>query len=168
MSAVESFGTPVVTNTGGSGAKYLTFTLAGEDYALPVLEVREIIQMVDVTPVPQVAAHVRGVINLRGKVIPLIDLRTRLGFPTQADTERTCVIVVEVQAGPSQALCGVIVDAVSDVLTIPAHDIEDTPDLGGRVHAECIRGLAKVKGRVTILLDLDVLLRSTCDCRTHA
>jgi purine-binding chemotaxis protein CheW len=160
MSAVETSATSAAADKVTSGTKYLTFALADEEYGLPVLKVREIIQMMDVTAVPQVASHVRGVINLRGKVIPVIDLRTRFGFPGQADTERTCVIVVEVQAGAAKTLSGVVVDAVSDVLNIPPQDIEETPDFGSRVNSECIRGLAKVKGRVKILLDLDVVLSS--------
>jgi purine-binding chemotaxis protein CheW len=142
------------------GGKYLTFALAEEEYGLPVLKVREIIQMMDVTAVPEVASYVRGVINLRGKVIPVIDLRARFGFPGQPDTERTCVIVVEVTTEAGKTLSGIVVDAVSDVLNIPEGDIEETPNFGGRVDAACIRAMAKVKERVIILLDLDTVLGS--------
>jgi purine-binding chemotaxis protein CheW len=144
-----------------AAGKFLTFALADEEYCAPVLKVREIIQMMDVTPVPHVARHVRGVINLRGKVIPVVDLRTRLGLPAQPDTAHTCIIVVEVAVGATAALAGIVVDAVSDVLSIPAQDIEDVPDFGGRADVACIRGMAKVKDRVKIVLDLDVVLGGT-------
>ena len=134
--------------------KYLTFALADEEYGVPVLKVREIIQMLDVTAVPQVAGYVRGVINLRGKVIPVIDLRTRLGLPAQPDTGRTCVIVVETAI----SLSGLVVDAVSDVLSVPEQDIEEVPNFGGRADVTCVSGMAKVKDHVKILLDLDVVL----------
>jgi purine-binding chemotaxis protein CheW len=134
--------------------KYLTFALADEEYGIPVLKVREIIQLMDVTAVPQVAGYVRGVINLRGKVIPVVDLRTRLGLPAQPDTARTCVVVVETAA----SLSGLVVDAVSDVLSIPEQDIEDVPNLGGRADVTCISGMAKVREHVKILLDLDIVL----------
>ena len=92
------------------------------------------------------------------QVIPVVDLRTRFGFPEQPDGARTCVIVVEVATGAATSLCGVVVDAVLDVLHIPAHDIEEMPNLGGHVDAACVRGIAKVKDGVRILLDLDVAL----------
>lgn len=138
--------------------KFLTFALADEEYCVPVLKVREIIQMMDVTSVPHVARYMRGVINLRGKVIPVIDLRTRLGLPAQPDTAQTCIIVVEVAAAAAVALTGIVVDAVSDVLSIPEQDIEEVPDFGGRADAACIRGMAKFRDRVKIVLDLDVVL----------
>ena len=137
-----------------AAGKYLTFALAGEEYGAPVLKVREIIQMMDVTAVPHVAGYVRGVINLRGRVIPVIDLRTRLGFPAQPDTARTCVIVVEA----ASSLTGIVVDAVSDVLNIPQQDIDEVPAFGGRADVACICGIAKVKDGVKILLDLDAVL----------
>ena len=152
--------TAAVSRTAGLAGKYLTFALADEEYGLPVLKVREIIKMMDITEVPQVPVHVKGVLNLRGKVIPVIDLRARFGFAGQADTERTCVIVVEVTTEAGKTLSGIVVDAVSDVLNIPEGDIEETPNFGGRVDAACIRAMAKVKERVIILLDLDAVLGS--------
>jgi purine-binding chemotaxis protein CheW len=120
--------------------KYLTFALAQEEYGLPVLRVREIIKIMDITAVPQVPAHVKGVINLRGKVIPIVDLRLK----------------VELEA--RRLMLGVIVDSVSDVLNIAADEIEATPDFGERLDTTYMRGVAKIKGKVKILLDLDRIL----------
>ncbi len=138
--------------------KYLSFALADEEYCLPVLKVREIIKAMDITQVPQVPAHVRGVINLRGKVIPVVDLRLKFGFPAQDYTERTCIIVVDVSMGGVNALMGIVVDAVSEVLNIPATEIDQTPDFGGQVTTDFILALARVRGSVKILLDLDRVL----------
>jgi purine-binding chemotaxis protein CheW len=142
------------------GGKYLTFSLGNEEYGLPVMKVREIIKVMDITQVPQVAAHVLGVINLRGRVIPVIDLRRKFGFPAQAYTERTCIIVVEVRTAASQVLMGVVVDAVSEVLNVAAAEIDDTPEFGGQQATDYLLGLAKVKGTVKILLDLDRVLQT--------
>jgi purine-binding chemotaxis protein CheW len=138
--------------------KYLTFVLSEEEYGLPVLKVREIIKVMDITQVPQVPAHVRGVINLRGKVIPVIDLRLKFGFESQDYTERTCIIVVEVDLGSSKVMMGIVVDSVSEVLNLTGNEIDDTPDFGERVTTDYMCGLAKVKGTVKILLDLDKVL----------
>lgn len=135
--------------------KYLTFALAGEEYGLPVLKVREIIKILDITVVPQAPPHVKGVINLRGKVIPVVDLRLKFGFMSQEYDEHTCIIVVEVALQSSSVMMGVVVDAVSEVLTITPDEIEQTPDFGEHVNTEFIKGVAKIKGRVKFLLDLD-------------
>ena len=135
--------------------KYLTFALAGEEYGLPVLKVREIIKILDITAVPQAPQHVKGVINLRGKVIPVVDLRLKFGFASQDYDERTCIIVIEVALQSSKVMMGVVVDAVSEVLTITADEIEATPEFGEHVNTEFMRGVAKIKGRVKFLLDLD-------------
>jgi purine-binding chemotaxis protein CheW len=141
-----------------SGGKFLTFTLGNEEYGVPVLKVREIIKVMDITQVPQVADHVLGVINLRGRVIPVIDLRRKFGFPVQEHTERTCIIVVEVGVAATKVLMGVVVDAVSEVLNVAASEIDDTPQFGGQQATDYLLGLAKVKGTVKILLDLDRVL----------
>jgi purine-binding chemotaxis protein CheW len=138
--------------------KYLTFALSNEEYGLPVLKVREIIKMMDITPVPQVPSHVRGVINLRGKVIPVVDLRLKFSFPSQNYTERTCIIVVEVVLTSARVMMGIIVDHVSEVLSIAPEEIEQTPEFGERVQTDYMKGIAKVKGKVKILLDLDRVL----------
>jgi len=140
--------------------KYLTFALAGEEYGLPVLKVREIIKMLDITAVPQAPAHVKGVINLRGKVIPVVDLRLKFGFPARDYDERTCIVVVEVSLETSKVMMGVVVDAVSEVLTIAGDEIEATPDFGQHVNTDFMRGVAKVKGRVKFLLELDRIFGS--------
>jgi purine-binding chemotaxis protein CheW len=135
--------------------QYLFFSLAAEEYGLPVLKVREIIKMMSVTPVPQSPAHVKGVINLRGTVIPVSDLRVRFGAPAREYDERTCIIVIEVDLGSSKSLLGVVVDVVSEVVGIGADEIEPTPDFGDHVHTEFLRGIATVKGKVKLLLDPD-------------
>jgi purine-binding chemotaxis protein CheW len=144
----------------GLAGKYLAFALGYEEYGLPVLKVREIIKVMDITRVPQVAAHVRGVINLRGKVIPIIDLRLKFGFPAQDDSERTCIIVVEVSQSGAKVMMGIVVDSVSEVLNIAGADIDEAPDFGDRTRTDYILALAKVKGTVKILLDLDRVLGS--------
>lgn len=155
--AHEAAGTDAQT-TAALGGKYLTFSLANEEYGLPVMKVREIIKVMDITQVPQVADHVLGVINLRGKVIPVIDLRRKFGFPAQAYTERTCIIVAEIGAAASKVLMGVVVDSVSEVLNVAGAEIDATPQFGGQQATDYLLGLAKVKGTVKILLDLDRVL----------
>jgi len=138
--------------------KYLTFALATEEYGLPVLKVREIIKLMPITAVPQVPHHVRGVINLRGKVIPVIDLRLKFGLPSQDDTEQTCIIVVQVTTAHEKVMMGLLVDGVSEVLNIATSDIEDPPAFGERICTDYMRGVAKIKGTVKILLDIDRVL----------
>ncbi len=138
-----------------AGGKYLTFALGNEEYGLPVLKVREIIKVMDITQVPQVPGHVRGVINLRGRVIPVIDLRLKFGFPGRENTDHTCIIVVDVA---HLGMIGIVVDSVSEVLNVAGSDIDHAPDFGDRVSTDYILGLAKVKNTVKILLDLDRVL----------
>ncbi len=138
--------------------KYLTFMTGGEEYGLPVLKVREIIKMMNITVVPQVPACVRGVINLRGKVIPVTDLRLKFGFPPHDATDETCIIVVEVATPTGKTMMGLLVDGVSEVLNIQVQEIEDTPTFGADVCTDYMRGVAKVKGTVKILLDIDRVL----------
>lgn len=140
--------------------KYLTFTLVGEAYGIGILKIREIIGMMPITTVPHVPAFVKGVINLRGKVIPVIDLRLRFGIPAMAYTERTCIIVVQIDQPDSVLNIGIVVDTVSEVLNIPDTDIEDTPAFGTRVNTDYILGMAKIDGGVKILLDIDRVLSS--------
>ena len=147
-----------VPATSALAGKYLTFALGDEEYGVQVLKVREIIKMMDITSVPQVPRYVKGLINLRGKVIPVVDLRLKFSFPEHGYTERTCIIVVEVALAASNVMMGIIVDAVSEVLTIATDEIEHTPEFGERVTTDYMKGVAKVKGRVKILLDLDRVL----------
>lgn len=156
--AVEDHGTQAGFVAAALAGKYLTFALGAEEYGLPVLKVREIIKVMDITQVPQVPSHVRGVINLRGKVIPVIDLRAKFGFPPQDYTERTCIVVVDVAMAGTRVMLGVVVDAVSEVLNVAAAEIDHAPEFGDRVTTDYMLGLAKVKGTVKILLDLDRVL----------
>ena len=153
--APREAGSAATHEIAGLAGKYLTFALAGEEYGLPVLKVREIIKILDITAVPQTPSHVKGVINLRGKVIPVVDLRLKFGFTPQDYDERTCIIVVEVALQTSKVMMGVVVDAVSEVLTIATDEIEATPRFGEHVNTEFMKGVAKIKGRVKFLLDLD-------------
>jgi len=138
--------------------KYLTFTLADEDYGLEILKVREIIGMMDITAVPQTPEYVKGVINLRGRVIPVIDLRLKFGLEAAEYGERTCIIVVEVQSHHGSIQMGVVVDSVSEVLNISGDDIEPSPSFGTRLKTQYILGIAKAKGTIKILLDIDRVL----------
>jgi len=140
--------------------KYLVFELGREEFGIRVLKVREIMGIQDITAVPQTPVHVKGVINLRGKVIPVVDLRLKFGLPEAEYTQRTCVIVVQVQTGAVSTLMGIVVDGVAEVLNLVAGDIEDTPDFGQGVETPYIFGMAKVKGKVKILLDIDQVLSS--------
>ena len=146
---------------GRLAGKYMTFKLGDEEYGLGILRVREIIGLMDITRVPRTREFIRGVINLRGKVIPVIDLRVKFGFPPQDYTERTCVVVVEVSMAAGKVMMGVIVDSVSEVINISADEIENTPPFGDRVDTSYMRGVAKVKGTVKVLLDLDRVVENT-------
>ena len=138
--------------------KYLTFTLADEEYGIGILKIREIIGMMSITSVPQTPPFVKGVINLRGKVIPVVDLRLRFGMQEIEYTERTCIIVVEIKGQTVTVQIGIVVDAVSEVLNIKGEDIEDTPTFGTKLDTEYILGMAKMEGSVKILLDIDRVL----------
>lgn len=140
--------------------KYLTFTLAEEEYGIGILEIKEIIGMLPITSVPQTPDFVKGVINLRGKVIPVMDLRLRFGMPPIDYTERTCIIVVEIAGPSSTILVGIVVDAVSEVLNIKGDNIEKTPTFGTKLNTDYILGMAKIEGGVKILLDIDQVLSS--------
>lgn len=140
--------------------KYLTFTLAGEEYGISILKVKEIIGLMVITMVPQTPGYVKGVINLRGKVIPVMDLRLKFGMPAMTYTERTCIIVVEIRADAASILIGIVVDAVSEVLNIKAGDIEETPNFGSRLQTDYILGLAKAGEGIKILLDIDRVLQA--------
>jgi purine-binding chemotaxis protein CheW len=138
--------------------KYLTFSLAGEEYGIGILKIREIIGMLSVTSVPETPAFVKGVVNLRGKVIPVIDLRLRFSMPNMDYTERTCIIVVEIQSNGVVVPMGIVVDGVSEVLNVPSEDIEDAPSFGNTVNTDYILGLAKVGKGVKLLLNIDKVL----------
>lgn len=138
--------------------KYLTFTLANEEYGIGILKIKEIIGMMPITTVPRTPEFVKGVINLRGKVIPVMDLRLRFGMEAMDYTERTCIIVAEIEGASGTVMIGVVVDSVSEVLNIKVEDIEDTPAFGTKLDTEYILGMAKMEGGVKILLDIDQVL----------
>jgi len=138
--------------------KYLTFSLADEEYGIGILKVKEIIGLLPVTTIPQAPPFVKGVINLRGKVIPVIDLRLRFGIEEVEPTDRTCIIVVEVQGPSGQIQMGLVVDSVSEVINIKAEDIEETPSFGAALESDYILGMAKLNGGVKILLEIDKVL----------
>jgi len=140
--------------------KYLTFSLLGEEYGIGILKVKEIIGMMPITTVPLIPNFVKGVINLRGKVIPVVDLRLKFGMEEIDYTERTCTIVVEIASQAGSILIGVVVDSVSEVLNIKGADIEGTPNLGARLDTDYILGMAKINGGVKILLNIDKVLGS--------
>ena len=138
--------------------KYLTFELANEEYGIGILKVKEIIGMMPITSVPQTPGFIKGVINLRGKVIPVVDLRLKFGIEEMDYTERTCIIVVEMAVEAGHAVIGIVVDAVSEVLNIKGEDIEDTPSFGTSLTTDYILGMAKMEGGVKILLDINRVL----------
>ena len=138
----------------GEGGKFLTFFLAGEEYGLEILRVREIIGMQPITRVPRTPAAVRGVINLRGKVIPIVDLRRKFGMDGTDDSERTCIIVVQAQG----VEFGVVVDRVSEVADVAGQDVEEAPAFGTDVDTEFLLGIAKTENGVKLLLDIERVL----------
>jgi len=149
-----------VKSMGGKEGKYLTFSLAGEEYGISILKVKEIIGIMAITPVPQTPGYVKGVINLRGKVIPVIDLRLKFEMESADYTERTCIIVVEISAADRKIMMGIVVDSVSEVLNIKLGEIADTPTFGAKMDTAYILGMAKMGGGVKILLDIDRVLSS--------
>lgn len=138
--------------------KYLTFNLDGEDFGIGILKTKEIIGMMPITSVPQTPGYVKGVINLRGRVIPVIDLRLKFGMDEAQYNDRTCIIVVEVSSKVGTVQFGIVVDSVSDVVNINGQDIEETPELGRSLDRECILGMAKLNGGVNILLNIDEVI----------
>jgi purine-binding chemotaxis protein CheW len=140
--------------------KFLTFELAEEEYGIEILKVREIIGLLSITPVPRTPAYVRGVINLRGKVIPVVDLKLKFGMNRSEDTRETCIIVVEVTHADDKILTGILVDRVREVLDIKSENIEDAPEMGEGVETDFIKGMGKTGDRVSILLDIDGVLNS--------
>ncbi len=143
---------------GERAGKYLVFHLGREEFGIQVLKVREIMGIQDITAVPQTPAYLKGVINLRGKVIPVVDLRLKFGLPELEYSQRTCIIVVQVAGEAGPLLMGIVVDGVAEVLNLAEADIEDTPEFGEEVAVTYLLGMAKIKGKVKILLDIDQVL----------
>lgn len=142
----------------GLAGKYLTFRLANEEYGLEIMKVQEIIGMMPVTQVPRVADYVRGVINLRGRIIPTIDLRTKFGLERIPDTDKTCIIVVEIMSAKGKVSVGIIVDEVAEVLDVGESEVDHAPEFGTSLSMDFILAVGIVKGGVKILLDIDKVL----------
>ena len=134
--------------------QYLTFVLAGEMFAIGILAIKEIIEYGHLTAVPMMPASVRGVINLRGAVVPVMDLQARFGRAASAVTKRTCIVIVETGDADDGQVIGVVVDAVNEVLDLPASDIEPPPSFGSAIRSDFVCGMAKVRGKFVIVLDV--------------
>lgn len=141
-----------------SPQQYLTFSLGGEVFALGILNVKEIIEFGNITEIPMMPAFIRGVINLRGAVVPVIDLSARFGGAASTVSRRTCIVIVELGSGDDRQDLGVIVDAVNEVLEIPRADIEPPPSFGAKIRADFIQGMGKVAGTFVIILNVDRVL----------
>jgi purine-binding chemotaxis protein CheW len=141
-----------------ANGKYLTFLLNKEEYGIPIHDVKEIIGIMDITGIPKTPEFLKGVMNLRGKIIPVIDLRIKFGLEERKYTQKTCIIVVEIFIQETKQLMGVIVDTVSEVIGIHGEDIEQIADKDNCFGEEIFMGLAKVKGKVIILLDVEKIL----------
>lgn len=138
--------------------KYLTFLLGREDYGIPILQVREIIGMMEFTVIPKTPSYIKGVINLRGKIIPIMNLRAKFGMQEIEETEKTCIIVVEFDINGVTRPMGVIVDQVSDVVNIDETEMEKALDYGATVDGDFLRGLGKIKDRVVMILNIEKIL----------
>jgi purine-binding chemotaxis protein CheW len=147
-----------VSARGEREGRYLTFTLAKEEYGVDIMKVKEIIGMMKITAVPRTPAFIKGVINLRGKVIPVVDLRLKFGMESTDYTENTCTIVTEIEKGSGRILVGIVVDSVSEVLQVNREDIDETPTFGVDVDMNFILGMAKIGDNLKILLDIDRVL----------
>jgi purine-binding chemotaxis protein CheW len=138
--------------------QYLTFVLSGEVFAIGILAIKEIIEYAHLTPVPMTPEYVRGVINLRGAVVPVLDLSVRFGKPASPVTRRTCIVIIEADIAGERMDVGVVVDTVNAVLDIPPGDIEPPPSFGARIRTDFIQGMGKVNGKFVILLDVSQVL----------
>lgn len=138
--------------------QYLTFVLGGETFAIGILAIKEIIEYTDLTPVPMTPEYVRGVINLRGAVVPVLDLSVRFGRKPSPVTKRTCIVIIEVEAAGARHDIGVMVDSVNAVLDIRVSDIEPPPSIGTSIRTDFIEGMSSVNGRFFILLDVNHIL----------
>ncbi len=147
---------PLPGRTAARPGRYLTFQLGRESYGLPVLGVREIIRLCPITLVPRMPAYIKGVINLRGKVIPILDLRVKFQLAEASYGERACIVVIQVGAAPAEVrLVGALVDAVEEVVQLGEAELEPTPDFGGAPKTDYILGMATIRGGVKMLLNLD-------------
>lgn len=150
-----------VADLSGLAGKYLTFTIGEEIYGLEILKVQEIIGLMNITRVPRTPEYVRGVINLRGKVIPVVELRNKFNLPSAEDTERTCIIVVQVAKEDGVVIIGILVDEVSEVVDVNSAQLEPSPDFGSSINTSYILAMGKVNNNVVILLDVDRVLNAS-------
>lgn len=155
---VQAKGSAVVSKKDEAPAQYLTFLLGGEMFGVGILNVKEIIEYGNLTEIPMMPTFIRGVINLRGAVVPVIDLAARFGGKVTEIGRRTCIVIVEVPDGDSRHDIGIMVDAVSEVLEIPASEIEPAPSFGAKIRAEFIFGMGKIAGKFVILLEINKVL----------
>ena len=160
MTSTISRETEEVAASATRSGKFLSFYLGNEEFAIRVSSVREIIGLQDITPVPQTPVYVRGVLNLRGRVIPVVDLRRKCGLPEIEYGPQACIVVVRIETKTTGVPMGVVVDGVSEVVNIQSADVEDMPDFGGEPHSYLL-GVAKLKGKVKVLLDIDQLLNNS-------
>ncbi len=154
----QSAVTPVAHHLGGESHQYLTFLLGGEMYAVGILNVKEIIEYGNLTEIPMMPAFIRGVINLRGAVVPVIDLTARFSGKVSEVQRRTCIVIIEVSQDGVKHDIGIMVDAVSEVLEIPASDIEPPPSFGAKIRTDFIAGMGKVAGKFVIILHIERVL----------
>ena len=155
---VQAKGGAVAVKVDETPSQYLTFSLGGEMFAVGILNVKEIIEYGHLTEIPMMPAFIRGVINLRGSVVPVIDLSARFGGRTTEVSRRTCIVIVEVSDGEMRHDIGIMVDAVSEVLDIPGSEIEPPPSFGAKIRADFIFGMGKVNGKFVIILNIDKVL----------
>ncbi|MBL0728521.1 chemotaxis protein CheW [Piscinibacter sp. HJYY11] len=155
---VEAKAVAAAARKAAEPGQYLTFVLGGEAYAIGILAIKEIIEYHDLTEVPMMPPCVRGVINLRGAVVPVVDLQARFGRRASEVTKRTCIVIVEVATQDERQVIGVVVDAVSEVLEIEASAIEPAPSFGAGIRTDFIQGMGKVRGKFVILLNVDHVL----------
>jgi purine-binding chemotaxis protein CheW len=156
--AKSNTNTAVAAASVGEAGQYLTFVLGVETFAIGIMAIKEIIEYASLTEVPMMPAYVRGVINLRGAVVPVLDLPVRFGKAASAVTKRTCIVIIEVMLGSERHVLGLVVDAVNAVLDIPSSDIEPPPAFGASIRTEFIRGMVKVNSKFVILLDVEHVL----------
>lgn len=139
-------------------SQYLTFLLGGEMFAIPILNIKEIIEYGQLTTVPMMPEFIRGVINLRGAVVPVVDIAVRFGRKSTAVTRRTCIVIIEIEAGDERQDIGVVVDTVNEVLEIPRAEIEQAPSFGAKIRADFIQGMGKIEGKFVVILDVNHVL----------
>jgi purine-binding chemotaxis protein CheW len=144
-------------NIDSRAGKYLTFFLANEEYGVEILKVQEIIGRMPITPVPMTSKYIRGVINLRGKIHPIMDLKVKFGMAPTAMTDETCIIVIKTE----KVMTGILVDKVSEVVNVTSEDIEDTPSFGTDINSDYLLGVSKTGGRISLLLDIEKILTAS-------